>query len=232
MLFVSLAAHAAQFAFLVFFENPRECQAYSLYFYLDLRLIQDIKRMYGKRKAIAKRTPLPSSSLSTPSSKSSTPPPITYRLASKGQEEQQPDHDVEDLLSTSAATEGDTFTETEMEPETTETEMDDQIQPETKIQQTSFLPGRHSSTQMAQIPSMSKLSSRTRHQPQASITSLTSVSGGIGVSNNPRKRRGMSEHDLLNRYFRRDAVVLRNIDLLRYVHSPSFIDNPVNLLLT
>ena len=29
VLFVSIAAHAAQFGFLVFFENPRECNSYS-----------------------------------------------------------------------------------------------------------------------------------------------------------------------------------------------------------
>ncbi|EGO20122.1 hypothetical protein SERLADRAFT_442275 [Serpula lacrymans var. lacrymans S7.9] len=43
VLFVSLAAHAAQFAFLVFFENPH------------------IERMYGKRKPIALRRPFPPS---------------------------------------------------------------------------------------------------------------------------------------------------------------------------
>ncbi|KIY48597.1 phosphatidylethanolamine N-methyltransferase [Fistulina hepatica ATCC 64428] len=40
VLFVSLAGHAAQFAFLVFFENPH------------------IERMYGQRKPIARRTPI------------------------------------------------------------------------------------------------------------------------------------------------------------------------------
>jgi phosphatidylethanolamine N-methyltransferase len=174
---------------------------------------------------------LPSTSRSTTSSMASTPSipsAITSRLASEGQEEQQPGH--EDLLSTSAATEGDTFTETELETETTETEMDDQIQPQTKIQHTTFLSGRHPSTQMAQIPSLSKLNSRSRYQPQPSITSISS--DGVGISSHPRKRRGMSQHDLLNRYFRRDAVVLRNIDLLRYVYFSFFINSPVDLLFT
>ncbi|KAF8510469.1 phosphatidylethanolamine N-methyltransferase [Hysterangium stoloniferum] len=52
VLFVSLAAHAAQFAFLVFFENPH------------------IERMYGQRKPIAQRTPL----FAPQMARSATPP--------------------------------------------------------------------------------------------------------------------------------------------------------------
>lgn len=55
VLFVSLAAHAAQFAFLVFFENPH------------------IERMYGQRKPIAQRTPLVPSNLSRSSSSPTRP---------------------------------------------------------------------------------------------------------------------------------------------------------------
>ena len=31
----------------------------------------------------------------------------------------------------------------------------------------------------------------------------------------PQKSKTLSQHDLLNKYFRRDALVLRNVDLLR-----------------
>jgi phosphatidylethanolamine N-methyltransferase len=53
-----------------------------------------------------------------------------------------------------------------------------------------------------------------------SVSSSTGTAddAGAGVGNgNGRKKRGLSQHDLLNKYFRRDAVVLRNVDLLRYV---------------
>jgi phosphatidylethanolamine N-methyltransferase len=57
VLFVSLAAHSAQFAFLVFFENPRE-------FYrlpalpISHPLALDIERFYGQRKLLAERVPI------------------------------------------------------------------------------------------------------------------------------------------------------------------------------
>ncbi|KAF8228726.1 hypothetical protein L208DRAFT_226283 [Tricholoma matsutake] len=209
VLFVSLAAHAAQFAFLVFFENPH------------------IQRMYGKRKAIAKRTPLfPSSSTSRTVTSNSTATSITTPAATvcpafPDQEEQEQDHELADMLSTPAATEDETATETETELETTETEMDEHIQPQTQPQpqvlmmDQSMLPGRHSIQKKVQILPTPKPNVKARHQPQASITSLASVSSSADIGNGTRRKRGMSQHDLLNKYFRRDAVVLRNVDLLR-----------------
>ncbi|KAF9032507.1 phosphatidylethanolamine N-methyltransferase [Hymenopellis radicata] len=75
VLFVSLATHASQFAFLILFENPH------------------IERMYGQKKAIAKRTPL-----QTATKKNSAPPEDTPTV-----------------------TEGETATETELETEVEET---------------------------------------------------------------------------------------------------------------
>jgi phosphatidylethanolamine N-methyltransferase len=117
------------------------------------------------------------------------------------------------VFSTPAATEGETATETETEPET---DVDDQmIQTLTKDQGKLF--GQHSTQKKAQkkaqMSSTPKPNSKSRHQPQASVTSLSSTCG----DNDAKKRRGTSQHDLLNKYFRRDAVVLRNVDLLRYV---------------
>ncbi|KIJ41083.1 hypothetical protein M422DRAFT_31958 [Sphaerobolus stellatus SS14] len=57
VLFASLAAHAAQFAFLVYFENPH------------------IERMYGQRKPIGVRTPF----ISPPTSRSTTTPALRTR---------------------------------------------------------------------------------------------------------------------------------------------------------
>ncbi|KAF8550645.1 hypothetical protein OG21DRAFT_1419342 [Imleria badia] len=62
VLFVSLVAHAAQFAFLVFFENPH------------------IERMYGKRQPIAVRKPLPS----TGPRKQNAVPPTSHEDCTDG----------------------------------------------------------------------------------------------------------------------------------------------------
>jgi phosphatidylethanolamine N-methyltransferase len=79
VLFVSLAAHAAQFAFLVFFENPRKCLV-RLCVFLGIILIWslDIERAYGQRKLLAQRTPLTTYAHSHPRGKSSgTTTPVT-----------------------------------------------------------------------------------------------------------------------------------------------------------
>ncbi|KAF8588065.1 phosphatidylethanolamine N-methyltransferase [Ramaria rubella] len=88
VLFVSLAAHAAQFAFLVFFENPH------------------IERMYGQRKPIAQRVPL------------MVVPTITQASVSAASRSRSLTSPPEVELSTPAATEGETSdTETELETE-------------------------------------------------------------------------------------------------------------------
>ncbi|GLB44428.1 putative catalyzes the first step of the methylation pathway of phosphatidylcholine biosynthesis, the SAM-dependent methylation of phosphatidylethanolamine (PE) to phosphatidylmonomethylethanolamine (PMME) [Lyophyllum shimeji] len=169
VLFVSLAAHAAQFAFLVFFENPH------------------IERMYGQRKAIAKRTPLvprtrpnAAASSSNGAASTSTAPVV--------------EADPAEILSTPAATEGETATET------TELETETEIEEETTN---------------ASSPTKKPLT----HRPNLSVASVASSSGG-GVAGDsappPRyRKKPVSQHDLLNKYFRQDTIVLRNLDLLR-----------------
>ncbi|KAG1732651.1 phospholipid methyltransferase-domain-containing protein [Suillus paluster] len=89
VLYVSLAAHAAQFAFLVFFENPH------------------IERMYGKRKPIALRKPLfVSEGKKTRAQKVNDPFPLPSSV-----------EDNADQLSTPTATEGESATDTELETE-------------------------------------------------------------------------------------------------------------------
>ena len=65
----------------------------------------------------------------------------------------------------------------------------------------------------------------SRHRKTLSADSATSSSGDITplqtlgsnkIFSRPRTK-SVSQHDLLNKYFKRDAVVLRNVDLLRYV---------------
>lgn len=187
-MFVSLAAHAAQFAFLVFFENPRKSTLTVSNTRLLSSLISDIERMYGQRKAIAKRTPLfPSRPKSAPlpsSSETAGSSTITSAVGTPPIEA-----DLADILSTPAVTEGETATETEFE---TEMEIDDDTPITDVINQ--------------------KLS---KHQQHHSIASSVSSKGGIDASAPRHKKKAMSQHDLLNKYFRRDAVVIRNIDFLR-----------------
>ncbi|KAG6833408.1 phosphatidylethanolamine N-methyltransferase [Tephrocybe sp. NHM501043] len=159
VLFVSLAAHAAQFAFLLFFENPH------------------IERMYGQPKAIAKRTPLVYTHTKAASASS-------FNAVAGPSNGPVIEADPADILATPAATEGETATETELE---TEIEIDDAHQ--------------HIVGENRKI---------SKHQVKPSIASSISSGGDV-----PRYRKPASQHDLLNKYFRRDTVVLRNLDLLR-----------------
>ena len=43
----------------------------------------------------------------------------------------------------------------------------------------------------------------------------TSGSSGTGQSNSVPQKKIVSQHDLFNKYFRRDTVILKNIDILR-----------------
>ncbi|KAJ7153467.1 phosphatidylethanolamine N-methyltransferase [Mycena crocata] len=153
VLFVSLAGHAAQFAFLVCFENPH------------------IERMYGQRKAIAKRTPVrprasPVASTSATPETASAPEQDGY------------------ASSTPSATEGDTATETDLE---TETETEGEIE-----------------------AAAGRRRVRSGHQQSAS-----NASSFLSEGSPLKKKKPMSQHDLLTKYFRRDTVVLKNVDLFR-----------------
>ena len=107
VLFVSLAAHAAQFAFLVWFENPRkdtsDCPRQLPILLINVGFL-DIERKYGQRKLLAERVPVHKRNMSSASIASSTH--ILSYL------------DSTDVLSTPSATEGETMTETETDIET------------------------------------------------------------------------------------------------------------------
>lgn len=186
-MFVSLAAHAAQFAFLVFFENPRKSTLAVSNTGPLSSLISDIERMYGQRKAIAKRTPLfPSRPKSVPLPSSSETVGSSTITSAVGTPVEA---DLADILSTPAVTEGETATETDFE---TELEIDDD-------------------TPITDVINR-KLS---KHQQHHSIASSVSSKGGLDAGVPRHKKKAVSQHDLLNKYFRRDAVVIRNIDFLR-----------------
>jgi len=164
--------------------------------------VADIERFYGKRKAIARRTPIFPSALHNKSGSIDYP----NGVASPGGSTPQ----ANPYLSTPAVTEGDTATETELE-----TEIEEDISPSTPKSGTS-----------QNKPKPFRVS---RHQPNLSMDSATSSFGdaedsrfSTPRSNTPtssQRRKVLSQHDLLNKYFRRDAVVLRNVDLFRWVSS-------------
>ncbi|KAF7321133.1 Phosphatidylethanolamine N-methyltransferase [Mycena chlorophos] len=156
VLFVSLAGHAAQFAFLVFFENPH------------------IERMYGQRKAIAKRTPVQPRRKQSQSASAAPSPPTASADTS-------PELDgYSEASSIPSVTDGDTATETDLETET-----------EGELGAPPVRAGRY-----------------RRHQSTTSVGSATSFEA-------PAKGKPMSQHDLFNKYFRRDAIIFKNIDLFR-----------------
>lgn len=156
VLLVSLAAHASQFAFLVLFENPH------------------IERMYGQKKAIAKRVPV-----NTRTKTASSPKSVSV--------EALPEVPPEDCP-TPAATEGETATETDLETET-ETEYD----------------ARAPVTDFEGIK-------RSLHRAELSTESASSARSHEGL---PKKKRVLSNHDLLTKYFRRDTMIFKNLDLFR-----------------
>ncbi|KZO97479.1 phosphatidylethanolamine N-methyltransferase [Calocera viscosa TUFC12733] len=133
VMFVSLAAHAAQFGFLLYFENPH------------------IARTYGQKKMIAQRTPLV---------KRRTEAVLGHRRT------------------TSSISNADTPDITEAE--TTESE-DEPREPE-----------------IITTPRSGGITPLSKHS-----------------SMDDKPTEIMTAHDLLNRYFHKDAVVLWNLDLLR-----------------
>ncbi|TFK90909.1 phosphatidylethanolamine N-methyltransferase [Polyporus arcularius HHB13444] len=155
VLFVSLAAHAAQFGFLVFFENPH------------------IERTYGQRKLLAQRSPIQLKTRKTLEETHSRQASASSIASTEA--------------STPAATEGETATESE-EPYT-ELETETEIEEGTPVQRSKRFSGLPSSSS-----SMSSSKENLQRVP---------------------RRQTVSTHDLFHRYFRKDTVLLHNVDLLR-----------------
>ncbi|KAI1790528.1 phosphatidylethanolamine N-methyltransferase [Ganoderma leucocontextum] len=157
VLFVSLAAHAAQFGFLVFFENPH------------------IERTYGQRKPLAARSPIhprPSRRASEDSLESSH-----IRKASSSS------FAFIGETPTPAATEGETATESEELISDIETE-----------------------TEMVRTP---------RGVKKFKTLSSKSSKDSFSRPGSPKSRQAVSQHDLFHRYFRKDALLLHNVDIFR-----------------
>src|SRR5258708_25418143 len=161
VLFVSLAAHSAQFAFLVFFENPRKYRGVLNFTFVDSDLLAlDIERFYGQPKLLAQRVPIPQPSPANCSANGV--PQVRSSLQGQGEMLARARAFSDPLsTSTSSATEGPTACDSETE---TDAELDSQ--------------------QMC-------------------------ISEELGSAN-------LSHHDLRNRYFRKDTIVLSHLDVFRY----------------
>lgn len=162
-------------------------------------MLVDIERMYGKRKAIAKRTPLfpsdPNSKENSP--KESSKIPFILPPQSTG------------YITSPAVTEGDTTTDTELE---TETEIEELLHTTVKTDRFSNM----KLTKLSRHLSIETIKSVNKHVEHASIGNRNaSVRPRSTKMGTPQRRNFLSEHDLLNKYFRRDTVVLRHMDLLR-----------------
>ncbi|CAE6382178.1 unnamed protein product [Rhizoctonia solani] len=182
LFFVSLWAHAMQFGFLVWFENPH------------------IERAYGQKQLIGARTPI------VPS----TPLVDTLELPNSVNAGIDPAD-----LSTPAHTDAETDLETETEAETDN--LSPSISP-TRPVPVQPLHVRIDSDGLVRLDSDSEAKPLKSHRPRHS------------------RNKSTSKHDLLSRYFRKDVVGLKNIDLLRasdlklvlltlYVVLPSILPN-------
>ncbi|KAJ3537122.1 hypothetical protein NM688_g6733 [Phlebia brevispora] len=169
VLFASIAGHAAQFGFLVWFENPH------------------IERTYGQRKLLAARTPVFPAATPKASAQDLTQADLTHQRISPSLYS-----NMAADLSTPSVTEGESATETDGPP----TEFEDESETENES--------------ASQVVTMTHRKLRQ--------TSSSSFASHIGAFDEPRKNRSPeSQHDLFNRYFRKDAILLHNIDLLRAV---------------
>ena len=157
--------------------------------------------MYGKRKAIAKRTP----------------------LSPFGSNNKDMESSINSLKASTLPLQPDGYMPIPAIPKDNTTTDTEEAESETEVEEP--LPKAEHFSNIA----LSKLS---RHQQNLSTESATSSDGHVenrtsgdnqSASSRPRsakvgtpqKSKTLSQHDLLNKYFRRDALVLRNVDLLR-----------------
>ncbi|KAG8837501.1 phosphatidylethanolamine N-methyltransferase [Serendipita sp. 400] len=157
VLFVSLAAHAAQFAFLNFFENPH------------------IERRYGVRKVLAERTPI------IPISRNRTHNDLAAMNSAATESAENNGMQVGRSRSVSLETSSEERTAFESE----------------------YGPEHYHSGG----PPHPNIHLTTDAEIVASITPPNGVSEVV--------QEAVTQHDLLNKFFRKDVIVLSGLDLLR-----------------
>ena len=195
VLYVSLAAHACQFAFLVFFEDPRRLPICRMLLYkvADEYYESDIERTYGERKPLAMRVPLKSgqgatvSDNETPSpfsgDRASTPKP---RRSSVSSSASAPDS----LADTPVGTDESDY-ETDTDATSHAFRNGSRSRRESEISED--LDADQPTSPSVNSPSMPCISTKpARHRPQL-----------------------LSKHDFDAYYFRNDLLMLKNFDPLR-----------------
>ena len=116
-LFVSLAAHSAQFAFLVFFENPRE--PYRLFAVsISHPLVLDIERFYGQRKLLAQPVPIFQSSPQANGSSDVVPSRIQAQMLLRARAFSDP-HSTPSMTGASTPFDSETEADTELDSQQT-----------------------------------------------------------------------------------------------------------------
>lgn len=69
-----------------------------------------------------------------------------------------------------------------------------------------------------------ELVSDAKASTSSKINGYTSGNAYANITNgNVTTRAALSQHDLMNMYFRKDAILFHNIDLLRYAHPTAFL---------
>lgn len=186
MLFVSLAAHACQFAFLNWFENPH------------------IERRYGTRKALAERTPIPFTSRT----RSSTAP----TLGSHSREASR----LALTALTGSTTTGSSFLSVNHSRARSASLI-------SNSEDTTVIDSEEGSPEFTSDPGHS-LSHNGNGSVSASAETILRVNSADNIGDDTEiVREAMTQHDLLTKFFRKDVVVLSDIDWLRYVLLSPFV---------
>ena len=215
VLFASLAAHAAQFAFLVFFENPRMLGfTFLTGRHFTHTLSADIERTYGQRKPLAARVPInPSEVRRAPTRRTS--PTSTPGMSTPVHQRSESSASTD--ISTPAVTEGDTATSTDLETETEhEHEHDHDADVEADNEAESHYRQRYQTVNERLKASVAGVAVGGVDSRDMTRVNSPQGSGAQSPATVQRtKYRLVSQHDLLNRYFRKDLTLLHNFDPLR-----------------
>ena len=171
----------------------------------------DIERTYGQRKPLAARVPINPSEVRKSAARRTSPLATPSISPSSGhQRNDSAASSVTDTtdVSTPAVTEGDTATSTDFDTETEQEQDADGEAEETEAR-------NHLHHQAVN----ERLKALVSGPDASSSTASHGDSAHVSGTQSPavQRRRGVSQHDLLNRYFRKDLTLFKNFDPLRYV---------------